>query len=163
MNVSGIAVDQATQMPFVVLHDLEKKVMLPIWIGVFEASAIATHLEGIKLTRPMTHDLLKSVLDSLDGTLVRVEIVDLKESTFFAVLLVKRNVGDDVRIDARPSDAIALAIRTGKPVFVEEAVIEKAKDQKQPSPQTKAEMKSPEELKDLLQQLSDEAFGKYKM
>ena len=135
---------------------------LPIWIGVFEASAIATEMEGIRVQRPMTHDLLGSLIEGLKAQLVRVEICDLKENTFFSNLILKNEAGKEILVDSRPSDAIALALRLKAPVFVSAEILKKsslsakATDLK-PSSRTK------EEWEEILKSLGDDEFGKYKM
>ncbi|HLG20584.1 MAG TPA: bifunctional nuclease family protein [Bdellovibrionota bacterium] len=162
MNVFGLALDPASNTPMVILKDTEQKKSIPIWIGLFEASAIASQLEKVQLTRPMTHDLLRNIVGELGATLVRVEINDLKENTYFAILVVRKASNEEIRIDARPSDAIALALRCQAPILVDEDVIERSgRSQKVPegtvSPQDK------EKWAEILKNLSDEAFGKYKM
>jgi uncharacterized protein len=162
MRVGSLAVDPNTKTPFVVLVDEEKKNALPIWIGMFEASAIATELEGIKLARPMTHDLTRELMRALGGDLIRAEIVDLLDNTYIASLLVRKSTGEEVRLDARPSDAIALALRTGAPIWVEENVLEKSRGPKRAgaAASTREEQSRWQEL---LQNLPSQAFGKYKM
>jgi uncharacterized protein len=163
MKVTSLAVDPNTKTPFVVLQDPEKKYALPIWIGMFEASAIATEMEKIKLARPMTHDLMKSVLATLEGELVRTEIVDLKENTYIATLVVRRIGGDEIQIDARPSDAIALALRTGSPILVHETVLEKSQSSNTPHQAAASTVKEQGKWQEILENLPSEAFGKYKM
>lgn len=122
MTVAGLSIDNTTRTPVLILREEGGDTVLPIYIGLMEASAIAAHLEGVHLTRPMTHDLLKSVLISLGGKLVRVEVTDLRDNTFFASLFVQQ--GDrTVEIDSRPSDAIALALRTGAQIHVARHVL----------------------------------------
>lgn len=148
MKVGGLTVDPHTNTPIVLLKDLEEKDVVPIWIGFFEASAIATQLEKVKLVRPMTHDLLRNILDILGAQVLRVEVTDLRENTFYALIHIELN-GAHYAIDSRPSDAIALALRTGSPIFVNEEVIEKSR---------KVELKSEEErdLDELLERLDSE-------
>ena len=123
MTVAGITLDPTNNMPIIILKDMENQIAIPIWIGLVEASAIATELEGIELARPMTHDLLKNLLASLGGTLERIVVCDLKDNTFYATLHVQS--GDQMlEVDSRPSDAIALALRTRSDVFVARKVIE---------------------------------------
>jgi bifunctional DNase/RNase len=163
MKVAGITLDPMTKMPIVILKDGSGENALPIWIGIAEASAIATQLEKIDLARPMTHDLLRNVLNELDVNLEKVEVTDLKDNTYFAILHLK--VGDEVLpVDSRPSDAIALALRTESPIFVHEEVLNKSKN----IDASKAEegMVTPEDRDkwtEILENLSPEAFGKYKM
>jgi len=148
MKVGGLTVDPYTNTPIVLLKDLEEKDVVPIWIGFFEASAIATQLEEVKLVRPMTHDLLRNILDILGAQVLRVEVTDLRENTFYALIHIELN-GAHYAIDSRPSDAIALALRTGSPIFVNEEVIEKSR---------KVELRSEEErdLDELLEKLDSE-------
>ena len=123
MSVGALTLDPVTKNPIVILKDADNKLNLPIWIGLLEATAIATELEGIKMARPMTHDLLRNLLGDLGATLERVEITDLKENTYYAVLHLL--VGGEPRaVDSRPSDAISLALRTKSPIYVARRVLE---------------------------------------
>lgn len=123
MSVGGLTLDPVTKTPIVILKDTENKLNLPIWIGLLEATAMATEIEGIKMARPMTHDLLKTILVEVGGSVESVEITELKENTYYAA--VNLNVsGRQMIIDSRPSDAIALALRTKSPIFVAKAVLE---------------------------------------
>ncbi len=122
MKIRGLLMDPTTNSPIVLLKDLESEMMLPIWVGPFEANSIAAEIEKIAPQRPMTHDLLKNVITELGGYIKRVIVTELKENTFFAVIEVAVN-DSDVFIDARPSDAIALALRADCPIFVREEVI----------------------------------------
>jgi len=126
MTIKGLMVDPITNMPIVILKDKDGERVLPIWVGIFEANAIALQIENIATPRPMTHDLLRNIITDLDGQVDRVVVSDLKDNTFFAIihLTVK---GEAVVVDARPSDAIALALRTRAPILVDETVIENAK------------------------------------
>jgi len=126
MKVTSLTIDPNTNMPVVILKDLQDRNIVSIWIGLIEASAIATELEQIELARPMTHDLLCSVVQALGGHLDGVEVCELRDTTFFAHLLLNRD-GQQLQIDARPSDAIALALRMGSPIFVSEQVLEKSR------------------------------------
>lgn len=163
MMVAGIALDPVTKMPIVILKDAGGEHALPIWIGIAEASAIATQLEKIDLARPMTHDLIKGILKTVDVRLERVEVTALKDNTFFALLYL--NTGERVLpVDSRPSDAIALALRTDSPILVSTEVLEQAKRidlQKMEDASTSQEDK--DKWKEILENLSPEAFGKYKM
>jgi bifunctional DNase/RNase len=125
MKVKSLMMDPVTQMPIVVLRDPSGDSLLPIWVGLFEANAIALQLENIATPRPMTHDLLRSVLSSMEAEVERIVITDLKENTFYASVQLRYN-GRELTIDSRPSDAIALALRTESPIFVNKGVIEKA-------------------------------------
>jgi len=123
MSVGGLTLDPVTKTPIVILKDTDNKLNLPIWIGLLEATAMATEIEGIKMARPMTHDLLKNILGEVGCSVESVEITELKENTYYALvnLIV---AGRQLVIDSRPSDAIALALRTKSPVFVAKAVLE---------------------------------------
>ena len=157
MKVSGLTVDPYTNTPIVLLKDLVEKEVVPIWIGFFEASAIATQLEKVQLSRPMTHDLLKNLLDTLGVTVIKVEVTELRENTFFAVIHLDMN-GTHFAIDARPSDAIALALRTDVPIYVHEEVIKKSR-----KIDLHQQKEGEEVLDELLEELSSKDFGKYKM
>src|SRR5580765_4835764 len=126
MNIKGLMVDPVTNMPIVILKDKEGDRVLPIWVGIFEANAIALQIENVATPRPMTHDLLRNIITDLDGQVDRVVVCDLKDNTFYAVVHLTVR-GERVAVDARPSDAIALALRTRAPILVEETVIENAK------------------------------------
>ncbi len=125
MLVHGINLDVITNQPVIILRDLEAHRFLPIWIGQFEATSILMEIQGIKPSRPLTHDLLKALVEALGAEVVRIIINDLKEGTFYARIHLCRN-GEELDIDSRPSDAIALAVRWGAPIYVAEKVIEKA-------------------------------------
>lgn len=163
MKVAGITLDPMTKMPIVILKDSSGENTLPIWIGIAEASAIAIQLEKIDLARPMTHDLLRNVLSELQVDLEKVEVTDLRDNTYFALLHLR--IGEEtLPVDSRPSDAIALALRTESPIFVDESVINKSRH----IDATKAEegMVTPEDRDkwtEILENLTPEAFGKYKM
>jgi uncharacterized protein len=123
MSVGGLTLDPVTKTPIVILKDTENKLNLPIWIGLLEATAMATEIEGIKMARPMTHDLLKSILGEVGCSVECVEITELKENTYYAAVNLKL-AGRELMIDSRPSDAIALALRTKSPIYVAKAVLE---------------------------------------
>ncbi len=161
MKVAGITVDPFTNTPIVLLKDLEEKDVLPIWIGLLEASSIATALENINTPRPMTHDLLKNILDNLGVKVLKIEINDLKDNTYYAILHLE--VGKKrIVIDSRPSDAIGIALRTGAPIFVEEAVIKKSAKVDLAAKGDKV-VTDTTEWEDILENLSPDDFGKYKM
>jgi len=126
MSIKGLMVDPISNMPIVILRDREGAKTLPIWVGMFEANAIALQIENISTPRPMTHDLLRNVIHDLKASVQKIVVCDLQDSTFYALIYLALN-GEVVAIDARPSDAIALALRTRAPIFVEEAVIDNAK------------------------------------
>jgi hypothetical protein len=157
MVIKGLMVDPVTNMPIVILRDKEGERVLPIWVGIFEANAIALQIENITTPRPMTHDLLQNVIRDLNGRVQKVVVSDLKEATFYALIYL--HVGDDVvAIDARPSDAIALALRAHAPIFVEDHVIDSAK-----SVDFKPESGDSDRLQRWLESLDPEELGKYKM
>jgi len=124
MMVGGLTLDPTTKMPIVVLKDPDNKLNLPIWIGPLEAASMATELEGIKPQRPMTHDLLRNIMGELGATVEAVEITELRENTYFARIEMKTREGAALHIDSRPSDAIAVALRTKSPIYVAKAVLE---------------------------------------
>ena len=157
MTIKGLMVDPITNMPIVILRDKEGQKVLPIWVGIFEANAIALQIENISTPRPMTHDLLRNVITDLHATVQKVVVCDLQENTFFALIYLGLGA-DTVAIDARPSDALALALRTRAPIFVEEAVIDNAKPF-DPVP----EKGDSERLHKWLESLDPDDLGKYKM
>jgi bifunctional DNase/RNase len=126
MSIKGLMVDPISNMPIVILRDKEGSRTLPIWVGMFEANAIALQIENISTPRPMTHDLLRNVIHDLKATVEKIVVCDLQDGTFYALIYLRVH-GELLAIDARPSDAIALALRTRAPIFVEEAVIDSAK------------------------------------
>jgi bifunctional DNase/RNase len=158
MTVKGLMIDPITNMPIIVLRDGDGQRILPIWVGVFEANAIALQIENVQTPRPMTHDLLKNLIDDLEARVERIVVCDLKDNTFYAAIHVTTAAAAMHVVDARPSDAIALALRTGSPIFVEDRVIENAR----------AVDSTPENLdvsrvQKWLEGLSDDDLGKYKM
>jgi hypothetical protein len=162
MKVSGLTIDPFTNTPIIILKDLEEKNVLPIWIGLLEASAIATELENIQLPRPMTHDLVRNILDRLKVEVKKVEMVDLRDNTFFATLHLTVS-GKTIIIDSRPSDAIALALRTKAPIFVNEKVIEKSREISLEGLKIDEEKTDADKWKEILETMNPEDFGKYKM
>ncbi|NLN59875.1 MAG: bifunctional nuclease family protein [Deltaproteobacteria bacterium] len=163
MKVSGLTLDPITGMPIVILKDLQEKKAIPIWIGIFEASAIATELEKIRFSRPMTHDLLKEMLQAMEVKISRIEIQDLRNNTFFACIFMEGKDGETRTVDARPSDAIALALRMDSPIFIEEKVIEKSRSIDFEVNLMEKDKLTDEKLKEFLENLPLEDFGKYKM
>ena len=157
MTIKGLMVDPVTNMPIIILRDQEGQRVLPIWVGVFEANAIALQIENIATPRPMTHDLLRNVIADLKAQVRKIVVSDLKENTFYALIYMTVN-GDTVAVDARPSDAIALALRVRAPIFVEDAVIESAK-----SLDFTPDKADSERLQKWLESLNPEDLGKYKM
>jgi bifunctional DNase/RNase len=157
MSIKGLMLDPVSNSPIVVLKDSDEKFFLPIWVGIFEANAIALQLENVTTPRPMTHDLLRNMISELDGRVARVVIHDLRDSTFFAQIRVIAGQRT-LELDARPSDAIALALRTAAPIFVAQAVLDQAQTI---SPDL--ESGGEEKVKKLFENLDPEDLGKYKM
>jgi len=155
MSIKGLMLDPISNAPIVVLKDGEEKIFLPIWVGIFEANAIALQLEHIETPRPMTHDLLRNIIQHVDAKVNRVVISDLRESTFYASIQVLQQ-GRLIEIDARPSDALAIALRTDAPIFVEQAVLDQAQTI---SPEETKE----DRLKKWLEETDLDDLGKYKM
>jgi uncharacterized protein len=162
MKVTGLTIDPFTNMPIIILKDMDEKSALPIWIGLIEASAIATELEKIKLARPMTHDLMKNILHTLDVHVTKVEVNDLADNTFYARIYLT-NGGQNHVIDSRPSDAIALALRVGAPIFVDRKVIEKSRQIDLNKEAPAGDKGEKEKWAEFLENLNPEDFGKYKM
>jgi uncharacterized protein len=161
MSISGLTVDPITNSPIVILKEIDGDGTLPIWIGLLEATAIASELEGIKFSRPMTHDLLKNMMDMVHVRVSKIEVCDLKDNTYYARINFEFN-GKDMSIDARPSDAIALSLRLDAPIFVSEDVISRS---------TQIDLKAVAQDKtekgkkwqEILENLDPDDFGKYKM
>lgn len=162
MKVTGLTIDPFTNMPIIILKDLDEKSALPIWIGLIEASAIATELEKIKLARPMTHDLMKNILGALGVEVKKVEVNDLADNTFFARIHLS-SADKDYVIDSRPSDAIALALRVSAPIFVDRQVIEKSRQVDLKAESREGGKGEKEKWAEFLENLNPEDFGKYKM
>jgi bifunctional DNase/RNase len=163
MTVGGLTLDTVTKTPIVILRDPDNKLNLPIWIGLLEATSMATELEGIKMARPMTHDLLRTVLDELQAAVEWVEITELRESTYLALIYVR--VGDrQLQIDSRPSDAISLALRTKSPIYVAKAVLEASSVLQQMEEGKEQDLSnvSRDKWADILEKMSPDDF-KYKM
>jgi len=157
MTIKGLMVDPITNMPIIILRDKDGQRVLPIWVGVFEANAIALQIENVTPQRPMTHDLLKNVLEDLKAHVQRVVVCALRENTFYAVIHLQTAAGP-VSIDARPSDAIALAIRTEAPIFVRRDVLDRAK-----AVDLATHATDEEKLKEWLEELNPDDLGKYTM
>jgi len=161
MKVSGLTIDPASNAPIVILKSIQGDHALPIWIGILEATAIATELEKVSFARPMTHDLFKNFIDMLKISISRVEVCDLKDNTFFAQIYFSFD-NQSYNMDARPSDAIALALRAGCPIFVDDTVLQKSKRlDGEPEAWDKSEQGL--KWKEYLEKLSPDDFGKYKM
>lgn len=161
MKVTGLTIDPFTSMPIIILKDMEEKCALPIWIGLIEASAIATELEHIVLARPMTHDLMKNIIETLDASVLKAEVHDLADNTFYARIHLKRDKKEFV-IDSRPSDAIAIALRAKAQIFVARHVIDKSRKIDLSKDTTTDEMRK-RKWTEILENLSPDDFGKYKM
>lgn len=157
MRVYGITIDPVTQSPIVILRDMDNVHTIPIWIGILEANAIAVGLEKVKLPRPMTHDLIKNLLEEMSARVLRIEVIDIRDNTYYATLHLDVK-GQSLIIDSRPSDAIAIALRTGSPIMVRDVVIEKSmKIEESTGPEGK------DKWTELLEKLDPEDFSKYKM
>ncbi len=157
MSIKGLMVDPITNTPIVILRDKDGQKVLPIWVGIFEANAIALQIENIATPRPMTHDLLRNVIHDLKAEVEKIVVCDLQENTFYALIYLALN-GGTVVIDARPSDAIALALRTRAPIFVEDTVIDNAK-----TVDFTTEKADADRLHKWLESLDPDDLGKYKM
>ena len=156
MEIKGLLLDPVSNTPVVVLRDADDKLFLPIWIGVFEANAIALRMENIETPRPLTHDLIRGILSELDVSIERIVINDLRDNTFYARILMVHGANRH-EVDSRPSDALALALRFGADIFVADDVLEKSRTISVDDP------KNPERLKKWLEELDPEELGKYKM
>jgi bifunctional DNase/RNase len=156
MKIRGLLMDPVTNTPIVILRDSGNETVLPIWVGVYEANAIALEIEKVSTPRPMTHDLIKNVLAGLDARVHKVVVTELKEDTFYAVIWMERD-GKIISVDSRPSDALALALRVDCPIFVEEEVLKTSNKAANASETTS------EELRKWLEGLNDEDLGHYKM
>jgi len=156
MKIRGLMMDPVTNMPIVVLKDVQGTAILPIWVGVYEANAIALEIEKVQTPRPMTHDLLKNVLLGLEVQVQKVVVSDLKDDTFYAIIWMERD-GQTISMDSRPSDALALALRLDCPIFVSDQVLKNSKVANAVS-----EKSTHEELRKWLEGLSDEDLGRYK-
>lgn len=157
MKIRGLMMDPMTNMPIVVLKDVGSDAVLPIWVGVYEANAIAMEIEKVTTPRPMTHDLIKNLLTGLDAHVHKIVVNELRDDTFFAVIWMERE-GKVISIDSRPSDALAVALRVDCPIFVDEEVLKSSK-----KASTSADRLSSEELRKWLEGLNDEDLGRYKM
>ncbi len=159
MTIEGLAVDQSWNMPIVILEDLAKERVFPIWIGVFEAQAIAMKMEDVSVPRPMTHDLIKNILEEVQATVSRIVINDMEDKTFFAVILLSID-GNEVTIDSRPSDAIALALRVDAPIYVAKKVLDETGTIDISGTEQEKDI---EKWKEWLEDLRPEDFGKHEM
>ncbi len=157
MKIRGLMMDSSTNTPIVILKDVDGNAVLPIWVGIYEANAIALEIEKVSTPRPMTHDLLKTFLFGFDATVSKVVVNELRDDTFYAVIWIEKN-GELISVDARPSDALALALRMDCPIFVEEDVLKSSK-----VAAAAADPGSNEELRRWLENLGEEDTGRYKM
>jgi hypothetical protein len=157
MKIRGLTVDPSTNTPIVVLKDVNGTAMLPIWVGVYEAHAIASEIEKVWTTRPMTHDLIRNLLFGLEAGVKKVVVSDLREDTFYAIIWLERD-GKLISVDSRPSDALAIALRLDCPIYVEETVLKNSK-----AVSVVSGMSGHEELRRWLEGLGDEDLGRYKM
>jgi bifunctional DNase/RNase len=158
VRIRGLMMDPATNMPIVVLKDVGSDTVMPIWVGIFEANAIAIEIEKVAAPRPMTHDLTRNLIRDLNAQLDRVVITELKDDTFLAVLWLRQGA-ETLTVDARPSDAIALALRADCPIYVAEEVMQTAKLNTSGPP----EGPTAEQLRGWLEGLNDDDLGRYKM
>jgi bifunctional DNase/RNase len=157
MKIRGLMMDPQTNNPIVVLKDVNGTAILPIWVGIFEASAIASEIEKQSNARPMTHDLIRNLLFGLETAVKKIVVSDLRDDTFYAVIWLERN-GEMISVDSRPSDALAIALRMDCPIFVDDSVLKTSRENT-----SVAEVGSNEDLRKWLESLSDEDLGRYKM
>ena len=157
MKIRGLMMDPVTNMPIVILKDVKGNALLPIWVGIYEANAIALEIEKVATPRPMTHDLIKSLLLGLGTGIRKVVVNELKDDTFYALIWLERN-GELISIDSRPSDALALALRLDCPIYVEDEVLKNSKLSSAISDKVNSE-----DLRKWLENLNDEDLGRYKM
>ena len=156
MKIRGLMMDPSTNLPIVVLKDVAGEAVLPIWVGIYEANAIALEIEKVATQRPMTHDLIRNVLFGLETGVKKIVVSDLKEDTYYAVIWLERG-GELIAVDSRPSDALAVALRLDCPIYVEQSVLDSSKGA------TVTEATPSEEIKKWLEDLGDEDLGRYKM
>ena len=157
MKIRGLMVDPVTNTPIIILRDSSGNSILPIWVGVYEANAIALEIEKVTTPRPMTHDLIKNLLTGFEATIRKVVVSELKDETFYAVIWLEKN-GELISVDSRPSDALALALRLDCPIYVEEQVLQASR-----STTNINDKVTNEELRRWLENLNDEDLGRYKM
>jgi bifunctional DNase/RNase len=157
MKIRGLMMDPVTNMPIVILKDAQGNSILPIWVGVYEANAIALEIEKVVTPRPMTHDLIKTLLTGLHTGVRKIVVNELKEDTFYAVIWLERE-GKLISVDSRPSDALAIALRLDCPIYVDDSVLQNSK-----MANTIADRVNNDELRRWLENLNDEDLGRYKM
>jgi bifunctional DNase/RNase len=159
-KIKGLMMDPLTNSPIVVLQQSSSDTLLPIWVGIFEANAIALQIEKVDTPRPMTHDLIKGILTHLEVKVTKIVVTELKDNTFYALIFLDAG-GKVITVDSRPSDAIALALRTDSPIFVTEDVLSKSSSSA--TNNLSAQRSTPEDIKKWLENLNPEDLGKYKM
>lgn len=157
MKIRGLMMDPVTNMPIVILKDVSGNTILPIWVGIYEANAIALEIEKVATPRPMTHDLIKTLLLGLDTSMRKIVVSELRDDTFYAVIWLEKN-GEIITVDSRPSDALALALRLDCPIFVDDSVLKSSK-----TANTVSDRVNNDELRKWLEGLNDEDLGRYKM
>lgn len=157
MKIRGLMMDPVTNMPIVILKDVEGESVLPIWVGIYEANAIALEIEKVATPRPMTHDLIKNLLTGLGANVHKVVVTELKDDTFFAVIWTERE-GQVISIDSRPSDALALALRVDCPIYVDDEVLQNSK-----LAAAMSDRLNNDDLRKWLEGLNDDDLGRYKM
>jgi bifunctional DNase/RNase len=157
MKIRGLMMDPQTNNPIVVLKDVNGTAILPIWVGIYEAGAIASEIDKQATPRPMTHDLIRNLLFGLEAAVKKIVVSDLRDDTFYAVIWLERN-GEMISVDSRPSDALAIALRMDCPIFVDDTVLKTSKENT-----PVAEVSNNEDLRKWLESLSDEDLGRYKM
>jgi uncharacterized protein len=157
MKIRGLMMDPVTNMPIVILKDLDGDSILPIWVGIYEANAIALEIEKVSTPRPMTHDLIRILLNGLEADVRKVVVNELKEDTFYARIWLEKN-GQSMSVDSRPSDALAVALRLDCPIYVDDSVLQSSK-----MASAVSEKVNNEELRRWLEGLNDEDLGRYKM
>ena len=157
MKIRGLMMDPVTNMPIVILKDINGNTVLPIWVGVYEANAIALEIEKVSTPRPMTHDLIKTLLLGLNTSVRKVVVSELRDDTFYALIWLEQE-GQLISVDSRPSDALAIALRLDCPIYVEEAVLKSSKAAAASSDKVQSE-----ELRRWLENLNDDDLGRYKM
>lgn len=157
MHIRGLMIDPQTNMPIVILKDVDSDALLPIWVGIFEANAIAMELDKSTTPRPMTHDLMRNLARGLNAMVRKVVISELRDETFYAVIWMEQD-GETVTLDARPSDAIALALRFDCPIYASRAVLDNARHAAENAPAANSE-----EIRRWLENLNDDDMGRYKM
>lgn len=157
MKIRGLMMDPVTQTPIVILKDVDGSTILPIWVGMYEANAIALEIEKVSTPRPMTHDLIKTLLAGLETFVQKIVVSELRDDTFYAMIWLERD-GEVITVDSRPSDALALALRADCPIYVDEQVIRTSK-----ATNSVSDKVTTDELKRWLESLNDEDLGRYKM